>query len=407
VIDKLPSTDFYLILALFLFAAYGAGWLSVRLGQPAVLGELLAGVLLGPTALNVLGWESIHGPALKDTVMMLGQLGAVMLLFLAGLHTNMADLRRVGGAAALIASLGVLFTILGGVALGSLFGLTSLVSVFIGIILAATSVSITVRTLMELGVLRSKAGLTILTAAAVDDVAVLVVLAIFTALTSGADGGGSVAWVVFKLAAYFAIAVLASRLAFGPVTRWVGKSGLGEGALAIGILIALLYAWSAEHFAGLAAITGAYMAGVLLTHTDLHSVIESKTRTLTYGILAPIFFISIGLSANVRALELKDLGLLGTLLAVAVVGKLAGCGLGAIICRYSRREAWQVGLGMICRGEVQLIVATVGLSGGLIALNIFSVMVIMVVVTTVIAAPLLRLAFPKIHPPGERTAPEA
>jgi Kef-type K+ transport system membrane component KefB len=403
-VDKLPSIEFYLVLALFIFAANGSGWLSVRLGQPAVLGELLAGILLGPTVLNVMGWEPIHGPALRDTVFLLGELGAVMLLFLAGLHTDVGDLRRVGGAATLVATLGVLVPILGGIALSPLFGLDPLTAIFIGIILAATSVSITVRTLMELGVLRSLAGLTILAAAVVDDVEALVILSLFTAFTTGVEGIGSVGWVVFKLIAYFAVAIVVGRLAFSHITRWVAKSGLGEGAVAVGMLIALIYAWSAEHFAGIAAITGAYLAGVLLTNTELHSIIENKTRTITYGIFVPIFFITIGLSVNLRSLDLKDLGLLLAILAIAAVSKVAGCGVGALIYRYKRREALQVGLGMMSRGEVGLIVASIGLAKGLIAQDIFSVTVIMVLATTVVTPPLLRLAFPRVHASGEHTA---
>ncbi|MCL5026241.1 MAG: cation:proton antiporter [Chloroflexi bacterium] len=381
------------MLALIIAAAKGAGWLSSRAGQPAVFGELLVGVLLGPTVLDVMSNASLGGPHLQDTIFLLGSLGAVMLLFLAGLETDLSDLRRVGGAATTVATLGVLVPILGGAALAPLFKLDLSSAIFLGIVLAATSVSISARTLVELGVLRSLAGLTILAAAVVDDVEALVVLSLFAALATGAGGAAGVALVIVKVIVYFALAVVVGRFAFARLTSWVARANISEGLAAAAITLALVYAWGAEEFAGIAAITGAYVAGVLLTRTELRRTIEEKMHTLTYSILVPIFFVSIGLAVNARALNGSYLGFLIVVLVLAVVTKVAGCGIGGLIYRFKPREALQVGVGMISRGEVGLIVAAFGLGNGLINQELFSVTVIMVLFTTIVTPLLLRASF--------------
>lgn len=396
-----------LLLSLIIAAAKVSGAAATRLGQPAVFGEILVGLLLGPTVLNALSWPVFNNPvgptgaepplSLLPFVSDLAEIGVILLMFVAGLETDLVQMRHVGSAAFWSAAGGVVLPFVGGIMTAAAFGIPVIwQGVFIGTVLTATSVSISAQTLMELGVLRSKEGSTILGAAVIDDVMGIIVLSVVVAFaqTRGNVDFGEVLVIVVRLVIFFGGALLLGRY-FERVASWGHGLGVSQGLLATVTLIAFLYAWAAEYVGGVAAITGSYLAGVLFAQTSLKKEIDQGIHPLTYSVLVPVFFISIGLRANGRELGSQVLFTI-TLVLVAIVAKAIGCGLPSKICGFTTKESVRVGLGMISRGEVGLIVAGYGLSHGLIGQDVFSASVIMVLATTMVTPPLLRLVFPHV-----------
>jgi Kef-type K+ transport system membrane component KefB len=382
-----------LALAIIILAAKAGGLISVRLRQPAVLGELIMGVLLGPTVIDLVHLPFFSDPELlHEEIFDLATLGVVFLMFSAGLEIELSEMRRAGRAALLSGSLGVIMPLALGALAALPFGYEGNTAWFVGIILSATSVSISAQTLLELGVLRTREGITLLGAAIVDDVLVLIVLSVFLALVGGS--GGDVPLVVLKMLGYLLVSGALGWFVLPRVVAWVERQPISEGLIATVVFITLMFAWSAEVIGGLAAITGAFIAGVGLGRSPLREKIEVKMRVVTYGLLVPIFFVSIGLEANVRAITGVMLPLLIVLLAVAVLSKVLGSGLGARLAGFTNQQALRVGVGMVSRGEVGLIVASIGVREGLIGPDVFSVVVVLVLLTTLIAPPLLRGVFP-------------
>ena len=386
--------EFVLVLAIILVAAKLGGLLSSRLGQPAVLGELLAGVILGPTAIDIL--HLFDSPVLEELLHHLSELGVIVLMFMAGLETDLADLNRTRATAILAGVLGVVVPVLMALGIGYAFALNTEHSIFLGLILAATSVSITARTLMELGVLRGRAGVSILGAAVVDDVLVILALSGFLALVTGSSDASGVevlALILGRMLLFFAIAIGIGYVLLPRIGRWVSDLPISENMATFALVVMLLYSWLAEYLGGVALITGAFMAGLLLARTDFRRTIEERVHVLAYALLVPVFFINIGLTANLRAFDASDLVLLASLTVVAVASKLIGCGGGALLSGLPWRESLQVGSGMVSRGEVGLIVASVGVTAGLINNDLFSIFVVVVVITTLMTPFLLKVVF--------------
>ncbi|MBM4423993.1 MAG: cation:proton antiporter [Chloroflexi bacterium] len=379
-------------LAIVIAAAKLSGSLANRFGQPAVMGELLIGLVLGPSALGLFDAAYFSSAGIHETLEILGQLGVIFLMFSAGLEVDLEDFLKAGRPAALAGTIGVIVP----VALGPLaalpFGYDLTHGLFIGIVLAATSVSISAQTLMELKRLRSPEGIVLLGAAVVDDVLAIIVLSVFVAVAGSAQGGIGLVWILIRMAAFFVGASLLGRL-LPRAAAWSDQLPVSEGGLAMAIIIALLFAWASEVVGGVAAITGAFVAGVSLARSHLHRQISAGMRTLAYSFFVPIFLVNIGLSANVRQLSAADYGLAVMLCLVAVVSKVLGSGVGAKLGRMTWPQSLRVGLGMISRGEVGLIVAGVGVSAGLIGDNVFTAVIVMVLFSTIITPPLLRLAF--------------
>lgn len=397
---------FLMLLALIIAAAKGAGWLSLRFGQPAVLGELMAGVVLGPSVLDLLHRQPFETASLAAGVFLLANLGVILLMFIAGLETNVDQMRRIGGAAVAAGVAGVVVPVALGLLVALPFGLGWVKSTFMGIVLAATSVSITVQTLIELGRLHSKEGVTLLAAAVVDDVVALIVLSVFVAIAlSGGTGAGGVALLLLQMAVFFAVAILLGRQ-FRRILRAAERAPISEGLLAGTLVVMLVYAWASEALGGVAAITGAYLAGVLVTQAGFRQEVAHRLKALTYSLLVPVFFVSIGLQTNARSLHLQDVPLAVLIIIAAILGKVVGCGLGTRLAGFTGQEALRVGVGMISRGEVGLIIATVGVQTGLLSERGFAVMVIMILATTVITPPLLRMVFGEA-PPAEEVAVKA
>ncbi|MGQ9500989.1 MAG: cation:proton antiporter [Anaerolineae bacterium] len=381
-------------LAIVLVAAKAGGWLVRRLGQPAVLGELAVGLLLGPSVLNVFGMDYFASVHTLDVLREFGELGVIFLMFAAGLEIQVGDLLRTGRAAALVGFIGVVFPIGLGTLAGLQFNYLPASAVFMGIVLAATSVSISARTLMELGRLRSREGLTLLSAAVVDDVLAILVLSIFVGIFSGgSDQAWQLIWIALRMFLFLAGAFLVGLWILPRVVDWVRQLPISEPVLSVTLASVLLFAWAAEFLGGVAAITGAFVAGVGLARSAQRTEIERGIHTLNYALFVPIFLVVIGLRADVRQLSESDIGLTILLCAVAIVSKILGCGIGARLGGMSWRESLRVGTGMISRGEVGLIVAGIGLDEQLVQPSLFTDVVVMVIVTTLVTPPLLRLVF--------------
>jgi len=420
-----------LILAIIVTASKIAGHLSQRyLNQPVVFGEILAGLLLGPTLLNIFGWpvfqpSSTESWRLHDHVDALAKVGVLLLMFIAGLETNLEQMRKVGTTAISTAICGVILPLIGGFIAACAFGLNMTEAIFIGAVLTATSVSISAQTLMELGRLRSREGMTIMGAAVIDDVLGIIVLSfvialgashatdlagvhhkslaeIFSASLSrilGIPDAGAVLQIVLVIVlmiVFFGVAISVGSRYLDGVLRWADRLNASHIIPAAALVLVFLFAIAAEYFGQVAAITGAYIVGVFLARTQHAKNIEHTIHPFTYALFVPIFFMSIGLGTN--AVKALQSGLLFTLVivGVAVLTKIVGCGLGARLAGLNRLEATRVGVGMISRGEVGLIVAQIGISYHLIQQPVYAALIIMVLVSTIATPVLLRLITPRV-----------
>jgi Kef-type K+ transport system membrane component KefB len=412
-----PFLELILALVIIIAAAKAGGYISYRFGQPAVLGELIVGIVLGPTLVNLLNLPSFTDMHLPESVHQLAELGVLFLMFLAGLELHLTDLVKSGKVAALAGALGVIFPILLGAGVSLLFVPDLKDAIFVGLILAATSVSISAQTLMELKVLRSRVGISLLGAAVFDDILVVLLLSIFTALvdTKGQASLLSILWVIARMALYLGGAAALGFWLLPRLSRRITSLPISQGLTAFTIIIILLFGWSAEILGGMAAITGAFLAGLILARSPVRERIESAIGVIAFGIFVPIFFVNIGLSTNVRDLFGGSFWFFLAITLVAIVGKIIGAGLGGLWGGLHRREAIQLGIGMMSRGEVGLIVASVGVTNGLISQSAFSAVVGVVVVTTLLTPPLLRASFQpprsqkkleKPLPPDQQTSKE-
>jgi Kef-type K+ transport system membrane component KefB len=389
------TLPFLLALCIVIFAAKAAGYASVRLHQPAVLGELLVGLILGPTVLNLFGREPFLHAHSEEAIVLLAGLGVIFLMFVAGLEVDLEQMRAVGKTAIYAGTLGVVFPLVLGTAVALPFGYTPTTAVFIGLLLTATSVSISAQTLMELGFLRSREGLALLAAAVVDDILVVVLLSGLLAAFAqdGSSGLGQYVLIGGRIVLYLAVALLAGAFLLGPLVRRVSRLPISEGVIASVIVTTLLFAWAAEAIGGMAAITGSFIAGLFFARTPLRRQIEESMHTIAYGLLVPIFFVSVGLSANVWDLSGEALTFTLVIILVAILSKILGSGLGARASGFSAKQSLRVGAGMVSRGEVGLIVAAVELEAGLINEVVFSAIVLVVLATTLVTPVMLRQAF--------------
>jgi Kef-type K+ transport system membrane component KefB len=278
------------------------------------------------------------------------------------------------------------------------------------LILSATSVSISAQTLMELKVLRSRVGIGLLGAAVFDDILVLLGLSIFTALTQSPSGAGvlNILWIILKMVVFLGLASLAGWWLFPRLSRWTQNLPVSQGLVAFALVTILFYGWMAETAGNMAAITGAFLAGLWFGRTPEKEHIHHGISIIAYGFFVPIFFINIGLSVNARLLTWESSLFLLVMFLVAVIGKVAGAGSGAILGGFTRLEAAQLGVGMMSRGEVGLIVAAIGIGFELIEESAFSAIVGVIILTTILTPPLLRLLFTKSKPSpaASRNIPE-
>jgi Kef-type K+ transport system membrane component KefB len=384
-----------LALAIIIVAAKLSGYISVRLGQPSVLGELLAGILLGPTLLNFFGWPLFaHSEVLSETITMMAELGVILLMMLAGLELNLEDLARSGKVSAISGVLGVIVPLIMGAGTALLFGAEMDSAVFIGLTLSATSVSISAQTLLELNVLRSRVGLAMLGAAVFDDVLVILALSLAVILLSDSEGGlVSILITLLKMAGYLLGATAVGIFLVPRFIAWIERLPISQGLVAFSLVLCLLFAWAAEVLGGMATITGAFLLGLFLARLPFKQRIERGIIALAYGFFVPVFFVNIGLVVNMRAISGTSWILALTITLIAILSKIIGSGLGAKLGGYSNLESLQLGIGMVSRGEVGLIVATLALAEGFLTPESFSIVVFMVIMATLVTPPMLRAAF--------------
>jgi len=390
-------SEFLLTLAGILLAAKLGGEVAERVGQPAVLGELLAGVLLGSSALGLI---PAAGPT-AEIITVLAELGVLVLLFEIGLETDLREMRKVGGPAVSVALVGVVLPFLAGYlfwlnvphGMGS-GGTLSTAAVFIGATLTATSVGITARVLSDLSSLGSTEGRIIIGAAVIDDVLGLVMLTVVSGIAAGgALSPYSVARILTVAVGFLAVAIAVGGWFAPRIFRSIANMKVSYAVPIIGLAIAFALAALAD-MAGSALIMGAFAAGIILARTEQYHAIEERVRPVG-ALLTPIFFVSVGSSLDINLLNpmrpgggsllLVALGL--TLLAIA--GKVAA----GYAAPWQKFRRLAVGIGMVPRGEVGLIFADVGRRSGLLTDDVFSVVLLMVMGTTFVAPPLLKLLF--------------
>jgi Kef-type K+ transport system membrane component KefB len=388
-----PFIQLAVVLILILLAAKVAGYFSHRIGQPSVLGELLVGLILGPSLLNITHLPFITDAHLTEVVLELGEFGVLLLMFLAGMELHLGELRKQIKVSAVAGAMGVVIPVLLGWLAGILFGMSTQSAIFLGLTTAATSVSISAQTLMEMKVLRTRVGLGLLGAAVFDDILVIIILSIFLALVNGGGSAGEILWIFVKIILFLVGSVVLGLWLLPQIVQRVNKISVSQGMLTLALIVMLVYGIGAELLGGMAAITGTFIAGLMFSRSPEKHRIEAGLHSIGYGFFIPIFFISIGLNLNLRTLQANTLIMWIILVVLGITGKLIGAGLGSRISGFSWRESFQLGAGMISRGEVGLIVASVGLANNLLSPGQFSAIVGMIVVSTIVTPPLLRALF--------------
>lgn len=386
----MESYEFLLSLALILLSTKMFGLITEKVHLPQVVGAILAGIILGPSCLGILEQS--------DFLVKASEIGVIMLMFIAGLDTDLNEIKKTGPAACLIAVLGVFVPI---VLCGGVYFLffadawsfmTIIRSVFIGVVFAATSVSITVETLNEMGKLKTRVGTTLLSAAIIDDIIGIVVLSI----VSGLGGAETVSplRVIVQILLFFVFTLIVGFGAYY-LFRFVSKKHGRSRRIAVWALaFCFIMSYCAEKFFGVADITGAFFAGVILCNLSKSRQFVAKKMTVaSYMVFTPIFFAGIGIKTNLRSITGQIIIFAAVLLAAAVISKIAGCGLAARMSGMNRRESLSVGVGMVARGEVALMVAQKGIDAGCIAPEIFPAIVFVVILAALLTPGLLKLTF--------------
>ena len=390
----MESYGYLLDLALILLSTKVFGLITRRVKLPQVVGALLAGLILGPACIGILHQT--------DFIYQVSEIGVIVLMFCAGLETDIDEFKKSGKASFVIALLGVIVPLLGGFAVAAYFNRPGMLeptadvslilqNVFIGVILTATSVSISVETLKEMGKLNTKAGNAILGAAIIDDILGIVALTIITSL---ADSSVNVAMVFIKIIGFFIFVGVGGYLLHIIFQKWVkGYERDLQRFVILSFVICLLFSYCAEEFFGVADITGAFFAGLIITKTTHTTYIARRFGILSYILLSPVFFANIGLQVDLPSMSPMIIGFAVALVVSAVLTKVVGCGVGAKFCKYSNKDCIRIGAGMVSRGEVALIVAAKGNAIGLISADLMGPIVIVVVITTIISPILLKMTF--------------
>ena len=390
----METYKFLLDLALILLSTKLLGLVTRKFNMPQVVGALLAGLILGPGMFNVISQT--------DFIQKTAEVGVVVLMFCAGMETDVTELKKSGKASFVIALIGVIVPLIGGYLVAAAFNRPGLLesdatcsiflqNVFIGVILTATSVSITVETLKELGKLKTHSGNAILGAAVIDDILGIIAL---TVITSMADSSVKISVVLLKIVGFFVFAAVAGYLFYQFYSRWSNRSNVGlQRHTIVAFVFCLVMAYVAEEFFGVADITGAYIAGIIISMTQKEPYLASRFDIVSYLYLSPIFFASIGLKVVLPKMNGTVVAFAAVLTIVAILTKVIGCGLGAKLCHYKNYQAIRIGVGMISRGEVALIVASKGEALGLMGTQLMGPVVIVVIITTIIAPILLKPVF--------------
>lgn len=392
----MESYEFLLFLAIIMISTKILGLFSRKVHMPAVVGALAAGVILGPSGLGMITLDGETGVFLEE----MAEIGVILLMFNAGLETDLGELKKNGVASLVTAMIGVIVPLIGGALGYALYFHTDfnnytevLKAVFVGVVLTATSVSITVETLREMGKLKGKVGTTILGAAILDDIIGIIVLTVVTSLK---DTTVSPLSVLVKILLYFVlIAVLV--VALMSVRKYLNMADEKRRVVIFSIAFCFVLAYISEEFFGIADITGAYFAGLMLCTLKIGPFVARRCEIPSYLIFSPVFFASVGLKVTLDGMDARMWIFSIILLVIAMLSKIIGCGLGAKICGCNGKEALQIGVGMVSRGEVALIVAQKGYASGMLESSLFAPIVLVVIVTTLLTPILLKMVMKENH----------
>jgi Kef-type K+ transport system membrane component KefB len=404
-VEANPAVALFLALGIIIAASRVGGAAARRFGQPRVLGELMIGVILGPTLLNMLEWEIFHGIELQGTIKELAEIGVLLLMFIVGLEVNISELRKVGSVGIFAGILGAVIPVIITYPAVRLFGYEWQPGLLAGITLAATSVSISAQVLLELGVLRTKEGNALLATALIDDVLAIVLISVAIALIGSSGGEAAfniteIGGIILRMALYIAVAFTAAWFGLPRFMNWIGtEPALHQsfGIPAFALIVMFLFAWSAEELGGVATITGSFIAGVGMSRANTHvrHQVEEAASFIAYAFLVPVFFIDVGLETNLSQFSLSTIPLALVLLTIAILTKILGSGFGARLGGFSRQEATRLGVCMVSRGEVGLIIASIGISFGVFRAsdNLYIALFFTILLTTLITPILVRQVF--------------
>ena len=401
-----PFFSLLIALAIILLAARVGGAIARRFDQSRVLGELLVGVLLGPTVLDLLhsSFFSANAEHISVAIKDLAELGVLLLMFKVGLDVHINELLRVGKAALIAGVLGALVPVGMMLALADTFQISMEIALFAGVILAATSVSISAQVLLELGVLQTLEGNALLATALIDDVFAILLVSLAVAITGSGEtvdastlGGIALRILLFLVIAgalsWYVLPVIFDNIA---ERRQLDLSG-AFGLAGLALVVAFLFGWAAEELGGVAFITGSFIAGVGLSRLPAAQKreIDDAINNICYVLLVPIFFVSIGLETDLSSFGASSLPLAAVLMVVAVASKVLGCGGGALVGGFTRLQSLRLGVCMISRGEVGIIIASISLSTGVLRANdpFFATVFLIIILSTVITPPAVRAVF--------------
>lgn len=373
--------EFFFQIALILLSTKLAGDLSVRLGQPSVLGKLIVGIVIGPA---VLGWIEN-----SELLTQLSNVGVILLMFMAGLETDLEELNANRNSSLAVALGGIILPFVGGYVSGLVMGMEQGNAVFLGLLLCATSVSISVQTLRDLGKMKTRESTTMLGAAVFDDILVVILLA-FAMSFLGTDDV-NLTMVILKKVVFFASIILIGWKGVPAIMRWLSPLRVSESIVSAALIICFSFAYFGE-LLGIAGIIGAFAAGIAISQTNYKHEVEKKVEPIAYAMFVPVFFVSIGMNITFDGIG-NQIWFILALTVIAVFTKLIGCGFGARITGFDAKSSAIIGAGMVSRGEVALIIAGTGLSSGLLAQDYFTAIVIVVILTTMITPPMLKYTF--------------
>jgi Kef-type K+ transport system membrane component KefB len=383
-----------LALLLLVLAARLGGELAIRANQSPMLGEILAGLLLGPTLFGVV--------EVTEPIELLSHLGILFLMFLAGLETDLRLIKKVAGPSLLISIIGATISFGLGYFVGILFGLSHVASLFLGGALSTSSIVVTARVLGDAGMMRSEIGLISMATNAVDDVlSMFVVLLLVSVVGEAGAGEARPLWLTLVLfVVYTVLATGVGLYVFRPMMRWVGRLRSDEMYFSTAVVLVLLFSWSAEAF-GLEDVLGAFIAGAFLHYTEeAEPSMVTRVEAISDGFLVPIFFASMGLATDLTELT-GAWGLLGVALLAAIVGKMVGCGGAARLAKYSWRDSYIIGAGMVPRAEMTLVLLGIGMGAGVLPGVMPPLLISLVFLSALVTSPLLRLGVKGAEHPNE------
>lgn len=379
-------------LAIIFICAKGAGLLARKLKAPMVVGEIIAGLIIGPC----LGLNLVQP---SDFISQMAEIGVILIMFSAGLETNLQELKKSGFAAFMIACVGVLVPLVGGSLLYMcVYGFASFgtdeffKAVFIGCIMTATSVGITVEVLKEMGKLKSRVGQTILSAAIIDDVIGIIAL---TFVLGFKDPDSNTLLVMGKILLFLVLSLIIGFIVYKAFKFYDDRHAHTRRIPIIAITLCFIMAYIAEKYFGIADITGAYIAGIILCNVRDAEYIDRRVSINGYMFFAPVFFVSIGLKTDFSSIDSSMVVFSIGFVLVAMLSKVIGCGLVSKCFRYSWLDCLKIGAGMMTRGEVALIITNKGLGLGIIDSSYFTAVILLIIVSSIVTPIVLKLLFGK------------